>query len=147
MTSRIAVISFILLSFNSCSKSSVEYSDEFKLAKQKEIWESKGINSYSFTQRISCFCSEEYTLPKEVIVFENQIISVNGIPYDPSTDFSILRIEDRFDYITNGLERNPEIYRVTYDLEYGFVSDFYFDFSLNIADEEIQYYFTDFSPN
>lgn len=147
MTSRIAVISFILLSFNSCSKSSVEYSDEFKLAKQKEIWESKGINSYSFTQRISCFCSEEYTLPKEVIVFENQIISVNGIPYDPSTDFSILRIEDRFDFITNGLERNPEIYRVTYDLEYGFVSDFYFDFSLNIADEEIQYYFTDFSPN
>jgi hypothetical protein len=58
-----------------------------------------------------------------------------------------LRIEDRFDFITNGLERNPEIYRVTYDLEYGFVSDFYFDFSLNIADEEIQYYFTDFSPN
>jgi hypothetical protein len=147
MTSRIAVISFILLSFYSCSKSSVEYSDEFKLAKQEEIWESKGINSYSFTQRISCFCSEEYTLPKEVIVFENQIISVNGIPYDPSTDSSILRIEDRFDFITNGLERNPEIYRVTYDLEYGFVSDFYFDFSLNIADEEIQYYFTDFSPN
>tara|TARA_B110001452_G_scaffold55679_1_gene43016 strand:- start:1755 stop:2144 length:390 start_codon:yes stop_codon:yes gene_type:complete len=114
------------------------------LEKQKVLWESKQISSYSFVQTISCYCITDYTSPKAVVVLDDQIISVNQVPYDSEIHQSILTVNDSFKYIRGGLNQNPASYTVLFDENYGFPNQFYFDYDLQIADEEIGYTFTGF---
>ena len=145
MKIRFLICSLLFMTLISCdSKDVVVETDLSTLDKQQQLWESKGIDSYSFTQRISCFCPQEYTQPKEVVVRDGLVVSVAGATYDADLDQSILTVDARFDYIRKSLERNPEASRVTYDPIHGFPTNFYFDFSFMIADEEIGYTFTDF---
>ena len=147
MKTRLLILSLLFIDFISCdSKDVAVETDLSTLDKQQQLWESKGIDSYSFTQRISCFCSEEYREPKEVVVRDGVIVSVAGEAYDADIHQSILTVDARFDYIRKSLAREPEIFSVEYDAVYGFPSRFYFDFSFMIADEEIDYTFTDFTP-
>ncbi len=145
MKIRFLICSLLFMTLISCdSKDVVVETDLSTLDKQQQLWESKGIDSYSFTQRISCFCTQEYTQPKEVVVRDGLVVSVAGATYDADLDQSILTVDARIDYIRKSLERNPEASRVTYDPIHGFPTNFYFDFSFMIADEEIGYTFTDF---
>ena len=147
MKTRLLILSLLFIGFISCdSKDVAVETDLSTLDKQQQLWESKGIDSYSFTQRISCFCSEEYREPKEVVVRDGVIVSVAGVAYDADIHQSILTVDARFDYIRKSLAREPEMFSVEYDAVYGFPSRFYFDFSFMIADEEIDYTFTDFTP-
>ena len=147
MKTRLLILSLLFIGFISCdSKDVAVETDLSTLDKQQQLWESKGIDSYSFTQRISCFCSEEYREPKEVVVRDGVIVSVAGEAYDADIHQSILTVDARFDYIRKSLAREPEMFSVEYDAVYGFPSRFYFDFSFMIADEEIDYTFTDFTP-
>ena len=146
MKTRLLILSLLFIGFISCdSKDVAVETDLSTLDKQQQLWESKGIDSYSFTQRISCFCSEEYREPKEVVVRDGVIVSVAGVAYDTDIHQSILAVDARFDYIRKSLAREPEMFSVEYDTVYGFPSRFYFDFSFMIADEEIDYTFTDFT--
>ena len=145
MKIRFLICSLLFMTLISCdSKDVVVETDLSTLDKQQQLWESKGIDSYSFTQRISCFCTQEYTQPKEVVVQSGVIVSVAGVTYDADIHQSILTVDARFDYIRKSLERNPEASTVAYDPIHGFPTNFYFDFSFMIADEEIGYTFTDF---
>ena len=147
MKTRLLILSLLFIGFISCdSKDVAVETDLSTLDKQQQLWESKGIDSYSFTQRISCFCSEEYREPKEVVVRDGVIVSAAGVAYDADIHQSILTVDARFDYIRKSLAREPEMFSVEYDAVYGFPSRFYFDFSFMIADEEIDYTFTDFTP-
>ena len=135
----------LLLAISSCSKEAIEEETDFTvLEKQKLLWESKQISSYSFTQTISCYCITDYTSPKAVVVSDDQIISVNQVPYDSEIHQSILTVNDRFKYIRDGLNQNPASYTFLFDETYGFPNQFYFDYDLQIADEEIGYTFTGF---
>jgi hypothetical protein len=146
MKTRLLIFSLLFIGFISCdSKDIVVETDLSTLEKQQQLWESKGIDSYSFTQRISCFCPYEYTQPKEVVVWDGVIVSVAGVAYDAELQQSILTVAARFDYIRKSLAREPEMFSVEYDAVYGFPSRFYFDFSFMIADEEVDYTFTDFT--
>jgi len=146
MKIRPLILSLLFVNFISCdSKDIVVETDLSTLDKQQQLWESKGIDSYSFTQRISCFCTQEYTQPKEVVVQSGVIVSVAGVTYDADIHQSILTVDARFDYIRKSLERDPEAFSVEYDSTSGFPTSFYFDFSFMIADEEIGYTFTDFT--
>lgn len=78
------------------------------------------------------------------MVRDGLVVLVAGAAYDADLDQSILTIDARFDYIRKSLERNPEASTVAYDSIHGFPTNFYFDFSFMIADEEIGYTFTDF---
>lgn len=137
----------LFLAISSCSKEAIEKETDFTvLEKQKVLWESKQISSYSFVQTISCYCITDYTSPKAVVVLDDQIISVNQVPYDSEIHQSILTVNDRFKYIRGGLNQNPASYTVLFDETYGFPKQFYFDYDLQIADEEIGYTFTGFVP-
>lgn len=137
----------LFLAISSCSKEAIEKETDFTvLEKQKVLWESKQISSYSFKQTISCYCITDYTSPKAVVVLDDQIISVNQVPYDSEIHQSILTVNDRFKYIRGGLNQNPASYTVLFDETYGFPKQFYFDYDLQIADEEIGYTFTGFVP-
>ena len=95
-------------------------------------------------QTISCYCITDYTSSKAVVVLDDQIISVNQVPYDSEIHQSILTVNDSFKYIRGGLNQNPASYTVLFDENYGFPNQFYFDYDLQIADEEIGYTFTGF---
>ena len=145
MKIRTLILSLLFVHFISCdSKDIVAKTDLSTLDEQQQLWESKGIDSYSFIQRISCFCTQEYTQPKEVVVQNGVIVSVAGVTYDADIHQSILTVDARFDYIRKSLERDPEAFSVEYDATSGFPTSFYFDFSFSMADEEIGYTFTDF---
>ena len=147
MKTRLLILSLLFIGFISCdSKDVAVETDLSTLDKQQQLWESNGIDSYIFTQSISCFCSEEYREPKEVVVRDGVIVSVAGEAYDADIHQSILTVDARFDYIRKSLAREPEMFSVEYDAVYGFPSRFYFDFSFMIADEEIDYTFTNFTP-
>ena len=146
MKTRLLILSLLFIGFISCySKDVAVETDLSTLDKQLQLWESNGIDSYIFTQSISCFCSEEYREPKEVVVRDGVIVSVAGVAYDTDIHQSILAVDARFDYIRKSLERDPEAFSVEYDSTSGFPTSFYFDFSFMIADEEIGYTFTDFT--
>ena len=69
---------FLLLLILNCTKNTeVIPGDEAQLNQQK--WKNKGITDYEFTSQISCFCQTDYTLPKAIVVKNNQIKSINGI--------------------------------------------------------------------
>ena len=146
MKTRLLIFSLLFIGFISCdSKDVVVETDLSNLDKQQQFWDSNDIDSYTFTQSISCFCSEEYREPKEVVVRDGVIVSLAGVAYDADLQQSILTVAARFDYIRKSLAREPEMFSVEYDVDYGFPSRFYFDFSLLIADEEVDYTFTDFT--
>ena len=146
MKTRLLISSLLFIGFISCDSKDVAVETDLNtLDKQQQLWESNGIDSYTFTQSISCFCSEEYREPKEVVVRDGVIVSLAGVTYDAELQQSILTVAARFDYIRKSLAREPEIFSVEYDAVYGFPSRFYFDFSLMIADEEVDYTFTDFT--
>ena len=146
MKTRLLILSLLFIGFISCdSEDIIVETDLSTLDKQQQLWESNGIDSYTFTQSISCFCSKEYREPKEVVVRDGVIVSVAGEAYDADIHQSILTVDARFDYIRKSLAREPEMFSVEYDAVYGFPSRFYFDFSFVIADEEIDYTFTDFT--
>jgi len=146
MKTRLLISSLLFIGFISCDSKDVALETDLNtLDKQQQLWESNGIDSYTFTQSISCFCSEEYREPKEVVVRDGVIVSLAGVTYDAELQQSILTVAARFDYIRKSLAREPEIFSVEYDAVYGFPSRFYFDFSLMIADEEVDYTFTDFT--
>ena len=146
MKTRLLIFSLLLIGFISCDSKDVGVeTDPNTLDKQQQLWESNGIDSYTFTQSISCFCTEEYREPKEVVVRDGVIVSVAGVAYDADLQQSILTVAASFDYIRKSLAREPEMFSVEYDAVYGFPSRFYFDFSFMIADEEVDYTFTDFT--
>ena len=97
MKIRFLICSLLFMTLISCdSKDVVVETDLSTLDKQQQLWESKGIDSYSFTQRISCFCTQEYTQPKEVVVRDGLVVSVAGATYDADLDQSILTVDARY---------------------------------------------------
>ncbi len=146
MRIRFLICSLLFISLISCySKDVVVETDQSILDKQQRLWESKDIDSYTFTQRISCYCTEEYRKSKEVVVSDGLVVSVAGAAYDADLHQAILTVDAGFDYVRKSLEKKPEAFTVSYDAVYGFPTNFYFDFSFRMADEEIGYTFTDFT--
>ena len=136
--------SFLLLILPlSCIKNSEILPDDISVEEKK--WREQGIEDYEFTLQISCFCTREYTLPKRIVVENNQVISVDGIPYEELKDSSFRTIDGFFNYIRETRARNPEEENITYDSKLGYPTYIYFDISYMIADEEIGYTISDLS--
>lgn len=133
---------FISLLLLGCTKSSGldEVDDYFKK------WNKLGITNYEYTLRVNCFCTQETVGPHKIVVKNNSIVSVNGIPYDPNTHFSVKTIEQLFTYIQKTLAEKPVQKTLSFDAQYFFPNNVYFDMSEMIADEEIGYIVTDFKP-
>ena len=138
------IIRLVLLSafFLSCTNKTEldEVDDYFKK------WNKLGITNYEFTLRVNCFCTQETVGPHKIVVKNNSIVSVNGIPYDPNTHYSVKTIEQLFTYIQKTLAEKPVQKTLSFDAQYFFPNNVYFDMSEMIADEEIGYIVTDFKP-
>lgn len=141
-----APIFLLFIILNCTKKTGVIPEDELNLQEQEKKWKKQGIIDYEFTSQISCFCQSDYTLPKAILVKNDEIQSINGVAYANLEYENHMTIDELFDYIEDHQNKNPVIENLEFDSVYGFPSYIYFDISEVIADDEIGYTITNFIP-
>ena len=134
-----------LLTF-SCVKNT-EVLPEEELSVEEQKWRDQNLESYEFTLQISCFCIREYTLPKRVVVQNNEVVQVDGTPYEELNDSAIQTIDGYFDFIRETRKQNPDEEEITYDTDLGYPTYIFFDISYQMADEEISYTISELIPS
>ena len=143
---------FSTLILNSCSSEDdplfVEYS------KNRDLWESQQIDSYQFSERLSCFCGG--ILNKSLVVKDNVKDTVYfEIPswYPPETTIEDLypnvlqsakTIDEAFDFIEEVLQQDVDYLGVEYHETYGFPIAISVNYVESYSDDEIFYGFSDF---
>lgn len=135
----------VLLTF-SCVKNT-EVLPEEELSVEEQKWRDQNLESYEFTLQISCFCIREYTLPKRVVVQNNEVVQVDDTPYEELNDSAIQTIDGYFDFIRETRKQNPDEEEITYDTDLGYPTYIFFDISYQMADEEIRYTISELIPS
>ena len=135
----------VLLTF-SCVKNT-EVLPEEELSVEEQKWRDQNLESYEFTLQISCFCIREYTLPKRVVVQNNEVVQVDGTPYEELNDSAIQTIDGYFDFIRETRKQNPDEEEIIYDTDLGYPTSIFFDISYQMADEEIRYTISELIPS
>lgn len=135
----------VLLTF-SCVKNT-EVLPEEELSVEEQKWRDQNLKSYEFTLQISCFCIREYTLPKRVVVQNNEVVQVDDTPYEELNDSAIQTIDGYFDFIRETRKQNPDEEEITYDTDLGYPTYIFFDISYQMADEEIRYTISELTPS
>jgi hypothetical protein len=140
----------IFLSFLICLTGCVKSnSDQIQIVKgdpasQLALWKKKSISNYEMTMKISCYCLQGRVGPHLIVVENDKIKTVNNLPYDSSKTGPILTINELFDFIIISLAKNPYQHSLDYNTIFYYPKNIYFDFSKQIADEEIGYEITSF---
>lgn len=130
---------FAILLF-SCTKSA----EDRELSSNQSTWNRKNIHNYEFSLTVNCFCPEARVGPHLIKVADDQIVSVNNLPYDPSVAGELLTIDDLFTFVATSIERNPYSQTIEYNSAFGYPQTVWFDYNNAIADEELGYVVTDF---
>jgi hypothetical protein len=140
----------IFLSFLICLTGCVKSNpDQIQIVKgdpasQLALWKKKGISNYEMTMKISCYCLQGRVGPHLIVVENDKIKTVNNLPYDSSKTGPILTINELFDFIIISLAKKPYQHSLDYNTIFYYPKNIYFDFSKQIADEEIGYEITSF---
>jgi hypothetical protein len=140
----------IFLSFLICLTGCVKSNpDQIQIVKgdpasQLALWKKKGISNYEMTMKISCYCLQGRVGPHLIVVENDKIKTVNNLPYDSSKTGPILTINELFDFIIISLAKNPYQHSLDYNTIFYYPKNIYFDFSKQVADEEIGYEITSF---
>jgi len=135
----------VLLTF-SCVKNT-EVLPEEELSVEEQKWRDQNLESYEFTLQINCFCIREYTLPKRVVVQNNEVVQVDDTPYKELNDSAIQTIDGYFDFIRETRKQNPDEEEITFDTNLGYPTYIFFDISYQMADEEIRYTISELIPS
>ena len=143
---RILIFLSFLISLTGCVKSNPDLNQIIKgnLASQLALWKKKGISNYEMTMKISCYCIQGRVGPHHIIVENDKIKTVNNLPYDSTKTGPILTINELFDFIIISLAKNPYQHFLDYNAIFHYPKYIYFDFSQQIADDEVGYEITDF---
>ena len=135
-----------LISLTGCVKSNPDLIQIIKgdPASQLALWKKKGVSNYEMTMKISCYCIQGRVGPHHIIVENDKIKTVNNLPYDSTKTGPILTINELFDFIIISLAKNPYQHFLDYNAIFHYPKYIYFDFSQQIADDEVGYEITDF---
>jgi len=138
-------LSFLIL-LTGCVKSNPDQIQIVKgdPASQLALWKKKGISNYEMTMKISCYCLQGRVGPHLIVVENDKIKTVNNLPYDSTKTGPILTINELFDFIIISLAKNSYQHSLDYNEIFYYPKNIYFDFSKQIADEEIGYEITSF---
>ena len=143
--SQILPLILVLLTFSCANNHEVLPEEELSVEEQK--WRDQNLKSYEFTLQISCFCILEYTLPKRVVVQNNEVVQVDDASYEELNDSVIQTIDGYFDFIRETRKQNPDEEEITYDAVLGYPTYIFFDISYQMADEEIRYTISELIPS
>ena len=97
--------------------------------------------SYTYTVRVSCECPTDVTRPVTVWVdrgsVEYLLYEDDGRPVPFSYSNSFPSVEQLFDAIQDGIDRQADLIDVEYDPTYGYPTSVYIDYDRRVADEEL----------
>ena len=146
---RILIFLSFLISLTGCVKSNTDLIQIIKgdPASQLALWKKKGVSNYEMTMKISCYCIQGRVGPHHIIVENDKIKTVNNLPYDSTKTGPILTINELFDFIIISLAKNPYQHFLDYNAIFHYPKYIYFDFSQQIADDEVGYEIIDFKAS
>ena len=97
--------------------------------------------SYSYTVRVDCECPTDVTRPVTVWVdrgsIEYLLYEDTGRPVPLSYASSFPSVEQLFDAIQDGIDRQADFLDIQYDPTYGYPTSVYIDYDRRVADEEL----------
>tara|TARA_B100001079_G_scaffold127866_1_gene109642 strand:+ start:575 stop:1030 length:456 start_codon:yes stop_codon:yes gene_type:complete len=138
-------ILFISLLFYSCNSIDPVELNEFQINLNK--WESKNINSYIITLKMSCFCIP--TDPIDIKVENNQITEINSAPVTSeqlNNEYWYAKtIDELFIFIDENIKEEPFQQVLEFNETYGFPEYIYFNREEMLVDEEIGYTISSFN--
>ena len=138
-------ILFISLLFYSCNSIDPIELNEFQINLNK--WESKNINSYTITLKMSCFCIP--TDPIDIKVENNQITEINSAPVTSeqlNNEYWYAKtIDELFIFIDEEIIEEPFQQVLEFNETYGFPEYIYFNREEMLVDEEIGYTISSFN--
>lgn len=137
---------FLLLS---CDSDDTSVQNELELNRQK--WQGHDIKNYSIQENYLCFCVGllEWEIivhdgMKDTLIFDTSRLSDNQTYSDV---FEKSRsIEEAFEFIQNFDTDAVDFFEATYDSIYGYPTKIDIDYRAGLADEEIIYAYSNFSP-
>ncbi len=151
MISRLVTLLFCAFVFVSCNTD--DDNDLRELNTNRQLWESSQVKSYSWNERLSCFCAG--ILERDIFVINDIKDRVeyddSGLPPEVNRDElyeSIFNqsktVEEAFDFIESLLNQDVASLLIEYDAVYGFPKVISIDYIENAIDDEIGYIYTDF---
>ena len=154
------VILLLLLCCNTVNNNEESESPETFIDERVQLnankWNRIKPNGFDYVFQRECYCITDYTLPVYVNVRDGRIVkayhqgqlasdgqggfiwTVNRRTY-AEEEYEQFKIERLFKTINDGLNQYPEDYSLAFNDSLGFPVDIFFDFNLNIADDEIRY--------
>lgn len=121
-----------------------------QLTKNREKWQSQGIEDYTFTLERSCFCPEEVTKPVEITVRNGEVVAAKfadsgeNLPLD---HFNVMTIDSLFDVIEREINEKSASVNVQYDEATGRPVSIFVDQFKGAVDDEYGLTVSDFSTN
>jgi hypothetical protein len=110
-----------------------------KLDAMQSQWQAQNLNNYRFQFQWECFCPAGYHQPVWVTVRQGEITSVEAVDNfeaDLPDKDKYRTINELFDLIRDGVEKDAHEIRVAYNASRGYPVSAYIDYEINIEDEE-----------
>ena len=156
MTYRTCVMLVITLLLAGCGSANSDAGGEGTMAipppgnleDARKLWGEQGIEQYSVTAQMTCYCPEDLVQPIRLEVKGGTVVSSKGVnqPLEnlTSKDAQRLTVEGLFQFIAEAESRDAHKLEVSYDRQYGFPTLINYDGHPMIADDERQYRLTKF---
>lgn len=114
------------------------------------LWQQQKINTYVIDFQRICFCQPDLTQPVTLSVENHNLseaIYLSGSAVNQSNYLHFYTINKAFLLIQEAFDKNAAEIRVVYDQEFGFPSSVFIDYDKRLADEELQFKFSNFRAN
>lgn len=119
---------------------------EVDIALQRFKWDVLGINDYEFEYRDNCFCfwPDEVAPPWRVRVIDGAVESAVSISGGGAVDG--VTLTDIFDRVQDAADSDPFLLEASFEIAYGYPTNWYVDRDPRIADEEFGQTVLSFTP-
>ena len=121
------------------------------LDKHRALWEASRSDNYSFVLEPICFCPQNLLDPVRISVVDGTITSVTYVDSGETPEHDgygrYVTIDELFDTIQEGIDRNAAEVDVSYDPVFGFPTDAGIDYDTRMADEEYRFIVSGYSTD
>ena len=121
------------------------------LDKHRALWEASRSDNYSFVLEPICFCPQNLLDPVRINVADGKITSVTYVDSGDAPEHDgygrYVTIDDLFDTVQEGIDRNAAEVDVSYDPVFGYPTDAAIDYYTRMADEEFRFIVSGYSSD
>ena len=114
----------------------------------RTLWQSHTVSDYEIDFQRICFCLPEITQAAKLNIV-NQVLAdanyLNGTAVNQNNYSHFLTIDQAFSVLEEAFTQNATEIRVDYDATYGYPTSAFVDYDARIADEELQFRFSNFA--